>query len=135
VATMDFSDNQLTLIDLTTEDEAGDWMVFDHYTINVAGEPEILLRKSNILPGDRSVTLTYLILDGKAKLQKRMTTSLTTGEKFTGPENLLPRVPVITRRADFPFRSLNAAKYADVLSKGKICVPARASTPRAMSIR
>jgi hypothetical protein len=128
VATMTFSNARLTSVEVTTEDEAGDWMVFDHYTLSAAGDLENLRRRYNILPGDRSVSETYLFADGKAKLQNRETTSLTTGEKLTAGEKWLPEVRFATRLKDFPFAPLTMLKYSDVLSKGKICAPGQ--TPR-----
>jgi len=130
VATMDFSNGHLTSIDVTTQDEAGDWMVFDHYTLGNAGDLKELQRRVNILPGDRSVSETYLISDQKAKLQNRTTTSLSTGEKPTSSEEWLPEVFVVARLKDFPFRAQTTVKYSDVASKGRICVPAQSSATR-----
>jgi hypothetical protein len=121
VATMDILDGHLKAIDLTTEDEAGDWMVFDHYTIAVNGDLQDVRRKSNILPGDRSVVETYSIAEGKAKLLSRTTTSLSTGKKLTNPEDWLPEVPITTRINDFPFAPLAKVTYAEILSKRRIC--------------
>jgi hypothetical protein len=131
VATLDFSSGHITLIDVTTEDEAGDWAVFDHYSLTDAGELQQLRRKVNILPGDRSVAETYTITERKARLQNRTTTSLSTGEKLKNAEEWLPEVRVVTRLSDFPFAALTTLKYSDVLSKSKICAPTqgRASVP------
>jgi hypothetical protein len=125
VATMNFSDDHLAAIDITSEDEAGDWMVFDQYALSNHGDVQELRRMANILPGDRSVVETYLIVNGNAKLQNRTTTSLRTGEKLTSPEDWLPEVRVFTRLRDFPFARLTTVRYSDALSKGKICVPTR----------
>ena len=121
VATMYYSDARLTSVDITTEDETGDWIVFDHYALSATGDIQQVQRKVNILPGDRSVSETFLVLDGKAKLQTRTTTSLSAGDKLTDAEHWLPRVRVVTRLKNFPFVSLTTVKYSDVLSKGKTC--------------
>ena len=121
VATLSFFETHLTSIEVTTQDETGDWLMIDHYTLGTAGDIKQLQRRANILPGDRSVSETFSITNGKAKLEKRDTTSLTPGQKLTSTEDWVPPVPIVTRLEDFPFAPLTALKHSEVNSKGKIC--------------
>lgn len=121
IATFSFSNDHLTSIEVTTQDETVDWLVIDNYTLGDSGEPSQLQRRANILPGDRSVVETFLIIDGKLKLKDRSTTSLKTGQKLKSTEQWIPEVPIITRKKDFPFADLMKMKYSDVIAKGKAC--------------
>src|SRR5690348_5698705 len=51
VGTLDYSDDQISKISLTEEDEAGDWIVYDHYRLNDTQIREVQ-RTINILPED-----------------------------------------------------------------------------------
>jgi hypothetical protein len=128
VATLNYSNSRLDSIDVTTEDEAGDWTVFDHYTLSQRGVLERLERKANILPGRRSVLETYALADGKIKLSSRETKPLTAGQKPIS-ETWLPDVRVAARLGDFQFASLARMKYSEIQSKGTVCVAARPGAP------
>ena len=123
VASMHFSEGRLISIDVTTQDETGDWMVFDHYTIETGGNLQQLRRRINILPGDRSVSEIYLIAIGKAKLQSRATTSLTTGKELTGSEDWLPEVPTFSRLGDFSFAAPGSCEVFRDRLQGKVLCP------------
>jgi hypothetical protein len=123
VGSLNYEKDQLAVVDVTEGDEAGDWMVYDHYTVDPRGEPLRDERKNNILPGRRSVEETYVIQNGKATRQSSSVRSLTTGGSLSDPEQWLPKVPVITHAKDFPFAALIVQKYPEAFSHGKVCVP------------
>ena len=129
VGTLNYSDSRLISIDVTTDDEAGDWTVFDHYTVTKTGSLERLDRRANILPGRRSALETYALVDGKARLQSRETKDLTSGEKLTSGETWLPKVRIALRLTDFQFAPLAQTKYSEILSKGKVCAATRSGAP------
>jgi len=126
VATLTSAQGRLSSIEVTTEDEAGDWIVYDHYTVSTDGTLQEDKRKINILPGDRSVEESYLIRDGKAKKQSSTTKSLSTGKSLASSEDWVPEVSVIARLKDFPFASLiRTATDTDSLLRGRECVASR----------
>ena len=129
VATLNYSRSRLESIDVTTDDEAGDWTVFDHYTLTQIGSIGQLERRVNILPGRRSVLETYTLAGEKPKLKSRETTVLTTGKKLSDGETWLPDVRIAARVADFQFASLAKMKYSEILSKGKVCSAAHPGAP------
>jgi hypothetical protein len=128
VATLEYSGDQVSKIAVTEEDEAGDWIVYDHYLIGDKGEIRELKRTINILPGDRSEEETYLVLDGKAKKQSSNSRKLSTKEVLPAQQeqkDWLPNVPIIPRLQDFPFAALISGKHLEPASSGKVCVPVK----------
>jgi hypothetical protein len=121
VASLEFEAGHLNAVDLTHQDEAGDWIVYDQYELGRTGELQQDQREIRILPGDRLVKEVYLIRDGIAHKQNSNTQSLSTGQKLTNVEDWLPDVPVISRLKDFPFAPLIGVDRSRILAKGKIC--------------
>jgi hypothetical protein len=126
VGTLHFtSDGDLSAIDVAEEDESGDWVVYDHYVIDINNHVLKDERRINILPGDRAVEESYLIKDGRATKEKSITRSLSTGKELSDHETWLPDVRVITRIGDFPFSPLVAGKYSEMSSKDKACTASK----------
>lgn len=125
VATVEYSGDHLSKISVTEEDEAGDWIVYDHYAVGEKGNILGLNRIINILPGDRSEEETYIVVNGKAKKQSSISRKLSTKEVLTvqKEKDWLPDVPIVTRLSDFPFASLIIGKRVRVSLSEKKCVP------------
>ena len=121
VASLKFATGHLQAVDLTHQDEAGDWIVYDHYELGQTGDLRRDQREIRILPGDRLVEEIYLIRDGVVDKQNSSTKSLSTGQKLTNGEDWLPDVPVVSRLKDFPFAPLLDVDRSRILAKGKIC--------------
>jgi hypothetical protein len=124
VGALEYSGGDLAEIDATYSDETGDWIVYDRYFVEPSGKIARLERKSNILPGDRSVEEVFVIASGKAQRQSIETRSLVTGEPKTSPdeETWLPKIQIVTRVQRFPFRALVRLKYSPGSSKEKSCI-------------
>jgi len=125
VGSLNYEKDQLSAVDVTEDDETGDWIVYDHYTVDPRGEPSWNKRKINILPGDRTIDETYQIQNGKATRRSSSIRSLSTGKNLSDPERWLPKVAIITRATDFPFAALIAQKYPETFSQSKVCIPFR----------
>jgi hypothetical protein len=125
VGTLDYSGDRLSAIDVTQEDETGDWIVYDHYSVSPDNRPTQDSRRINILPGDRTVNETYAIENGHAERRSSLTRSLSTGQAPSNSEKWLPDVPVFVDLHDFPFVSLIPHKYSENLSDGKRCAVKR----------
>ena len=125
VGTLEYTGDHISKIDVTAEDESGDWIVYDHYALDSGGKIRELSRTINILPGDRSENETYIIRDEKARKQSSSTERLSTKEVLPSQqdqETWLPNVPVVTRLKDFPFSDLISKKSLDT-SSSKVCIP------------
>ena len=124
IATVEYSGAHISKIDFTENDEAGDWVVYDHYYTNLKGELQQLKRTVNILPGDRTEEATYLIEDGKATRQTHQVRSLSTKGRLAAKdrEQWLPQAPIVKRLENFPFFPL-LSKISTVTASGKICLP------------
>jgi hypothetical protein len=125
VGSLEFENEHIMSVDVTTQDETGDWVVYDHYLLDTAGELRQDKRKINVLPGDRTVEETYLIQDGKTTKTSSSTKSLSSGKSLLTHEDWTPEVPVTKRVKDFPFVSLMRFTYHEVQSKGKVCTDIR----------
>jgi hypothetical protein len=108
-------------IDITQGDEAGDWMVFDHYSFAKDGTVNALTRKINIIPGDRSVDEVYKVQDGKLIKTDSTVRSLTGDGNPTTDDTWLPVVPMFNRLTNFPFASLLRSTPSQVTAAGRIC--------------
>lgn len=125
VGMVEFSESKISRVDVTRQDETGDWVVFDHYTVSNDGQIVKLSRTINVLPGDITVDEGYLIEGGKARKQSDTVRRLSTKEALPKGTTLdwLPRVPVTVRIEAFPFASLISANHAPI-GKEKACAPA-----------
>ena len=121
VATLTYSDDHLSRIDVTETDESGDWTVYDHYFLNDRGQIVRLSRMINVLPGDRNVVQTFSIRDGKATKTGTTVKQLSTGQPLTSPKpTWLPDLAIRTETRMFPFFSLLG--LADLRTASKTCV-------------
>ncbi len=122
VGTLTYSNNNLSEIDLTHTDESGDWTVYDHYFFDDHGQLVRLSRLVNVLPGDRSVSQTFSISNGKATKTATSEKQLSTGKPVTVPAaDWLPDLPVETATKMFPFAAL--LEHSNLRTASKLCVP------------
>ena len=122
VATLTYSDDRLSQIDVTETDESGDWTVFDHYFLNNRRQIVRLSRMINVLPGDRSVVQTFSISDEKATKTETTMKQLSTGKPLTSPKPVwLPDLAIRTEKRMFPFFPLLGR--ADLRTASKACMP------------
>jgi hypothetical protein len=106
VGTLTYSNDHLSQIDVTETDESGDWTVYDHYFLDDHGQLVKLSRLLNVLPGDRSVSQTFSISNGKATKTATSEKQLSTGKPVTSPADWLPDVSIETATKMFPFSAL-----------------------------
>ena len=107
VGTLAYSNDHLSQIDVTETDESGDWTVYDHYFFDDHGQLVKLSRLLNVLPGDRSVSQTFSISNGKATQTATSEKQLSTGKPVTSPTaDWLPDVSIETSTKMFPFSAL-----------------------------
>ncbi|MGH9474007.1 MAG: hypothetical protein ACRD2F_03940 [Terriglobales bacterium] len=126
VGVLIYAGRQLRRIDVTETDESGDWTAYDHYLLNGRGEITRLYRMINILPGNRSVSQTYLINDGKAKKTAATEKQLSSGKPLISAKPVwLPKVPIRTRLGMFPFSSLLGRPGLTTASKSCAPIPGR----------
>jgi hypothetical protein len=122
VATLTYSDDHLSQIDVTETDESGDWTVYDHYFLNDSEQIVRLSRMINVLPGDRSVVQTFSISDGKATKTGTTVKQLSAEQPLTSPTPVwLPDLPIRTEPRMFPFFSLLGRP--DLRTASKTCMP------------
>jgi hypothetical protein len=107
VGTLIYSNDHLSQIDVTETDESGDWTVYDHYFFDEHGRMVKLSRLLNVLPGDRSVSQTFSIRNGKAEKISTSEKQLSNGKPVTKPAgDWLPDVAIDTNLDMFPFSAL-----------------------------
>jgi hypothetical protein len=107
-ASITFNNAHASVIKLTEEDspEAGDWVAYDTYQLDDAGDVTSLLRTTNVLPGDLSRVESYQRRQGKLIRQSMTIKSLSTGQPVTQGHNWLPRRSVFLAEPSFPFAGL-----------------------------
>jgi hypothetical protein len=125
VGSLEYSANKLTTINVTEDDESGDWTVYDTYRINNGGEIVELKRTINIIPGDRSEQDFYTFETGRPKLKSSEVRSLSTQKKSepSSKETWRPNVPIVTEIGQFPFNSFLLNNHFLLSSNVKECVP------------
>jgi hypothetical protein len=120
-----YSNDHLSKIDVTETDESGDWTVYDRYFVDDHGQLVKLSRLLNVLPGDRSVSQTFSISNGKATKIATTEKQLSTGKPVTPPKgDWLPDVPIETATKMFPFSALLRRPGLRTSSKSCVKVPA-----------
>jgi hypothetical protein len=124
VATVEYAGSRISTVSVTDEDETGDWIVYDTYSLDGGGALRTLSRTINVLPGDRSQKEVFLMRNGRASRQSVTSLSLSTGKVATSAVDWLPSVPVITSVQAFPFSSLIGSKRFEAWSKGSVCAAA-----------
>lgn len=85
VGTLIYSNDHLSQIDVTETDESGDWTVYDHYFFDEHGRMVKLSRLLNVLPGDRSVSQSFSIKNGKAEKIATSEKQLSNGKPVIKP--------------------------------------------------
>lgn len=107
VGTLHYSNDHLLQIDVAETDESGDWTAYDRYFFGDHGQVVKLSRLLNVLPGDRSVSQTFSISNGKATKTATSEKQLSTGKPRTTPTaDWLPDVSIKTATKMFPFTAL-----------------------------
>jgi hypothetical protein len=125
VGTLAYSNDRLSQIDVTGTDESGDWTVYDHYFFDDHGQLVKLTRLLNVLPGDRSVSQTFLISNGKATKTATSEKHLSTGKPVaTSTADWLPDVALETDKKMFPFSALLSRPELRTSRKSCVKVPA-----------
>jgi|SRR4051812_28044827 hypothetical protein len=123
VATVEYRNEHSSTVNFTQEDEAGDWIVYDRYSLDQNGQPKRLHRKINILPGDLNVEQVIQIQNGTTKKVSTVRRRLSTGKVLEKSSDVwLPQLPIIKNTKGFPFSSL-LDKRAES-SEDKDCRPA-----------
>jgi hypothetical protein len=75
----------------------------------------------DVLPGDRTVSLTYSISNGKGKKNTTSEKQLSTGKPLTSPKSVwLPDLPIKTETKQFPFFGLLGR--SELTKSSKSCV-------------
>lgn len=121
VGALTYSNDLLSQLDVTETDESGDWTVYDHYFVDEHGQLVRLSRMINILPGDRSVSQTFSISEGKATKTATTAKQLSSGKPLTSPKPIwLPKLPIETNIKMFPFAAL--LERSDLRTSNKSCV-------------
>ena len=122
VATVDQVNGRITWIRVTEQDETGDWIVYDTYSLDANARMSRIKRTANILPGDRSEERIFLVRAGRAVGESSATRRLGTGEPFRAAENWLPNVPIVTSVEALPFSPLIEAERLTTL-RSQSCTP------------
>jgi hypothetical protein len=126
VGTLIYSNDHLAQIDVTETDESGDWTAYDHYFFDEHGQMVKLSRLLNVLPGDRSVSQTFSIRNGKAEKTATSEKQLSTGKPVTTPAgDWLPDVVIETDLKMFPFSALLSRPSLRTSSKSCVKAPAQ----------
>jgi hypothetical protein len=122
VATVDYVNGSISAVSVTEQDEAGDWIVYDHYFFNESGAISKLKRTINVLPGDRGEDEVFLMAEGVARKQSIVIRKLSTGEPASTPSDWLPEVPIATRIEALPFFPLIGSQGLKAWPKGRYCI-------------
>jgi hypothetical protein len=127
VAQIDYANGRISVVSVTEQDEAGDWAVYDTYSLGKSENLQNLKRVINFLPGRLNEEEMWLIQNGKATKQRSTHRNVVTLEPMPLTDTelrdmFLPEVTIITRVQDFPFWSLIRDKREEILSKGKVCI-------------
>ena len=125
VARVEYKGDRIAEIYVTERDEAGDWTVYDAYSLDESEKPQSLKRTMNVIPGDRSEEELWLIKDGRATKQRSTSHSLSTLKPVDPTPIIFPEVPIVRSLQGFPFWRLIRDKRREVLSKGRACIPDR----------
>jgi hypothetical protein len=121
VAMIQYTGDRVSLMHFTDEDEAGDWIVYDIYSMDKQGKIESLTRTINIIPEDRSELETWRIQGGKPSRQNSISRTLGTLKPVEPTPIFLPGEPIITSLETLPFWAWARDKRQDVWAKGKMC--------------
>jgi|ERR1700733_414631 hypothetical protein len=124
VASVEYQNQHPQIVKMTTEDspEAGDWLVYDTYTLNQAGRVISLERITNFLPEDATRTEKYELNKGNLLRISTITKSLTSGRAIPSKQIDFPSLPIATAASDLPFATI-LDRSQDVWGGRTVCVP------------
>jgi hypothetical protein len=124
VGTIEYVGRRVSRIRVTTPDDpgAGDWMVFDIYSLDRNEQLHFLERTINVLPGNISQLETWHIENGKAVRQSSISRDLDTLKPKREPEDWVPELPVFTSPTEIPVWPLFRHREKSLTTTGKACV-------------
>lgn len=127
VANASYESGHLKSIDINSEDEAGDWMVYDHYSINKAARSvQSLKRVINSASGDATVTKWYRMRSQKARLIRSSAESLSNSSPLNIKEvPWLPSLRIYVSLREIPFRKLLPVDGPPHYSQALQCMDSR----------
>lgn len=123
VGGVDYTNGRVTTVDITEEDETGDWAVNDEYTLDENERMRTLKRTINIIPGNTSEEQVFRVQGGKAIKLRSTYRDLRTGKPTNSRADWFEPSPVITSLQAFPFWMLIATKRQVVWTAGEACIP------------
>jgi hypothetical protein len=131
VGTIEYAGTRVSRIRVTTPDDpgAGDWMVFDVYSLDRTEKLHLLERTINVLPGHISQLEIWRIDKGKAVRQSGISRDLDTLKPRQEPEDWLPDVPVYTSPDAIPVWPLFRHREKSLTITGKACATVRRPPP------
>ena len=110
-STAEFTNDRISVLHLTTNDAAGDWVVHDTYSFGKAERLDSLKRTINVISSDVSEEEEWRISGTKPIRTERTLRNLKTQKPIARAGIRLPELPVITNREKFPFwRLIRTAK-------------------------
>jgi hypothetical protein len=123
VGTVEFNGTRISRVRVTTPDDpgAGDWMMFDVYTVDASGNLRSLERTINVLPGNISQLETWLIDRGKAVKKSSLVRDLDTLKPKQGEADWVPDVQILTKLASLPVWPLVRDGGKSMATTGKAC--------------
>ena len=128
-----YTGSRISSIDVTTEDnpEAGDWVIFDTYSLGKDQTFQSLKRTINVLPGFTSELETWLIQNGKAIKQSSVSRDLDTlkPKPVQATGIWLPSAPIFTRLSALPFWPLVRDKRQQISSGREACITVKRPPP------
>jgi hypothetical protein len=124
VASVEYSNRRIKIINTTQVDETRDWIVYEQYDLDDEGNIRQIKRTMNVLPGDISKEDVYVNIGGVFKNVSTESRSLTTGKKMTTESVWFPSLPLVRRIRNFSFAALILDRHSQMSLPGKVCVSA-----------
>ncbi len=121
VGAADYDSGRIAKVRVTEEDESGDWVVYDEYTVSEGSKIRTLKRVINIIPEDNSEEQVFSMVDGKAVKQRSAHHELRSGKPTGHTVEWFESPSIITRPQMFPFWTLLNQSKA-VWANGEACV-------------
>ena len=124
VGTVEFSGTRISRIRVTTPDDpgAGDWMMFDVYSVDANGKLRSLERTTNVLPGNISQLEVWSIDKGQAVRKSSVTRDLDTLKPKQDEKESVPDRPVFTSVTSLPVWPLIREGGKSFARNGKACL-------------
>jgi len=127
VAGAEYDDGQLVKLDVSENDESGDWLVSDHYTVDREKRLVQLQRSIEVIPDRAIKEERYSIKNGRLTKDSSVVRSMSNNEIVAAPDLSTPSLRVATRVSDFGFASLigDRKHLEEVLNAGSKCIQAK----------